>query len=325
MSLLVFHLSYNSFFFLAETTETEEEEREERVNPKTSVEKQPEEIFNKGPIVPPGFKSHQSGPNNFGGITPLYPPRPDFPYGPGQNRAPFPPQRPGFGPMRGPYFMPRPGFGPLPPGMRPGMLRPDMRPPFDPSRPRQQMPMYNRGPMGAFPPNVMPPSQMSYPAGGPNMQPPVSVIPKKVLINPNFKGGGLEAATSESHKVFCAKIVFANEEKICLSGQLLKDTQQFGARPLTDEELLRQQEEFITKNLLHVEKRRHESPPPRIRSRSRSPRSRSRSYSPQRKRRSREKDWRPYNNKRNWRRNNDDWNKRRRFDDKEKDENVSFY
>lgn len=108
------------------------------------------------------------------------------------------------------------------------------------------------------------------------------------------------------------------------SGQLLKDTQQFGTRPLTDEELLRQQEEFISKNLLHVEKRRHESPPPRLRSRSRSPRSRSRSYSPPRKRRSREKDWRPYNNKRNWRRNNDDWNKRRRFEDKEKDENVRF-
>lgn len=171
----------------AETTETEEEEREERVNPKLSVEKQPQpdEMLNVD------RKGHPSGPNNFGGITPLYPPRPDFPYG-HPNRAPFPPPRPGFGPMRGPYFMPRPGFGPLPPGMRPGMLRPDMRTPFvgDPLRPRQQMPMY-RGP---FPPNVMPPSQM-YPSG--SMQPPIPVMPKKVLINPNFKGGGLEAATSE--------------------------------------------------------------------------------------------------------------------------------
>lgn len=185
--------------FSAETTETEEEEREERVNPKTSVEKQPEELFNKGVKVPPGHKTYPPGPNSFGGIVPLYPPRPDFPYGPGHNRAPFP-QRPGFGPpMRGPYFMPRPGFGPLPPGMRPGMLRPDMRPHFDPSRPRQQMPMY-RGPMGPYPPNIMPPGQL-FPPGGPSMQPPGPVIPKKVLINPNFKGGGLEAATSEFFKI----------------------------------------------------------------------------------------------------------------------------
>uniref|UniRef100_A0A336LKR1 CSON010700 protein n=1 Tax=Culicoides sonorensis TaxID=179676 RepID=A0A336LKR1_CULSO len=278
----------------AETTETEDEERGERVNPKLSVEKQPEEEFIQAPKLPPhGKQSHPSGPNSFGGITPLYPPRPDFAYGP--NRGPFPPPRPGFGPMRGPYFMPRPGFGPHPGGMRPGMHRPDMRPGYgDPMRPRPPMPMY--GQMGGYPPNHLPPNLMStYPGG---MQPPpIGVIPKKVLINPNFKGGGLEAATS----------------------QLLKDT---CARPLTDEELLRQQEEFITKNLMHVEKRRHESPPLRVRSRSRSPRSRSRSYSPQRKRRSREKDWKPYNNKQNWRRrNNDNWNKRRRFDEKEEEEN----
>ncbi|XP_063696632.1 RNA-binding protein 33 [Culicoides brevitarsis] len=282
----------------AETTETEEDEREERINPKLSVEKPEENLNNKGVRVPSGHKNHKQSSNSFEGITPLYPPRHDFPYGP--NRIPFPPHRPGFGSMRAPYFMPRPTFNSLPPGMRSGMMRPDMRIPFDPTRPRQQIPMYPRGPLGSFPPNVMPPNQMPYSSGGLNVQSSIPIIPKKVLINPNFKGGGLEAATS----------------------QLLKDTQQFGSRSLTDEELLRQQEEFITKNLMHVEKRRHESPPSRLRSRSRSPRSRSRSYSPQRShRRSREKDWRPYNNKRNWRRNNDDWNKRRRIEDKEKDEN----
>jgi hypothetical protein len=61
-------------------------------------------------------------------------------------------------------------------------------------------------------------------------------------------------------------------------------------RALSDEELRRQAEEFINKNMAHVGKRRYErspSPPPRHRS----PRSRSRSYSPPRRRAySRERD-----------------------------------
>lgn len=93
---------------------------------------------------------------------------------------------------------------------------------------------------------------------------------------------------------------------------------------MSDDELLRQQEEFITRNLMHVEKRRHEVPsPPRMRSRSRT-RSRSRSYSPPpRKRRSRERDRRPFNNRRPWRRNDVDWNKRRKSNERDQDGNVS--
>ncbi|XP_050080107.1 death-inducer obliterator 1 [Anopheles maculipalpis] len=84
--------------------------------------------------------------------------------------------------------------------------------------------------------------------------PVVAGFPQKVLINPNFKGG-VEA----------------------VKHQLMRDaalsSQQFvagaSARQVSDAELLRQQEEFINKNRIEVEKRRHERSPSRERERDR--------------------------------------------------------
>lgn len=188
-----------SFFsFIAETTE--DDEKRERINPKLSVEKtQPtDESFNASSFDNKQRKEyphHQQQPG-VAGVTPLYPPRHEFPFN--HNRPRFPPGHPNFGPMRGPFYMQRGPFGPMPPNMRPGMPRQDMRPPFMDSRGRPPMPghMY-RGPMRPGVPFPQGGNHMPYP--GPNPVPPVpqAPMPRKVLINPNFKGGGLEAATSK--------------------------------------------------------------------------------------------------------------------------------
>lgn len=228
-------------------------------------------------------------------------------------------------PVRHPYPHPQQGFQPNhsgfrgPPGMFPGPSmrgQPFPRPPFDhfrqgnrgpppPFRPPMRPGMYGAGPP---PPGSSPMSpygmQPLVRPGVPNL-PPVMPLqppaPRKVLINPNFKGG-VEAVTS----------------------QLLKERQIFNptASLLSDDELLRKQEEFITRNLIHVEKRKHEgSPPPR--------RSRSRSYSPQRRRRSRSRSRERPRGRRYppWRRNNDgNWRRRRSPEREAKRENhVSIY
>ncbi|KAJ6635509.1 hypothetical protein Bhyg_14095 [Pseudolycoriella hygida] len=89
------------------------------------------------------------------------------------------------------------------------------------------------------------------------VRPGPPIVPRKVLINPNFKGG-VQAATN----------------------QLMMDTMgnpQFMSAQ-SDAELLRQQEAFINKNRMHIEKRRYERSPDRDRDRERS-------YSPPRRER----------------------------------------
>ncbi|XP_062533909.1 serine/arginine repetitive matrix protein 2-like [Armigeres subalbatus] len=241
---------------------------------------------------PLGMLPHPGGPGGYGpgpfrgGMRPRFPPRPGFPGDmnnyrnnrmnfPMGGRPPFPPRGPPFDPM-----------------MRPGMMRPGDRMPFDPMRGGPRMgpggPMFRPGGPGGPLPGGPPFGPMGGPGRGPEMPPggppgpmgaiqphpppllgfdtaplaattpavPVisaPVLPRKVLINPNFKGG-VEAATN----------------------QLMRDalsSQQFlaniNSRPVSDEELLRQQEEFINKNRIEVEKRRFERSPSRERERER--------------------------------------------------------
>lgn len=176
-------------------------------------------------------------------------------------------------------FRPDGPIGNAPPGMRPGMRM--QRPPLQALPPHAmagQVSFMNASSLQIRPqavpgPQPQPGTNQSAVAGS-NPQPvpqipaqpaPASAIaPRKVLINPNFKGG-VEAATSK----------------------FIQETQYMGInsggqvpRIQSDEELLRQQEEFINKNREHIEKRRHarETSPTR-RSRTRSPRSRSRTRS----------------------------------------------
>ncbi|KAM7347725.1 uncharacterized protein ACRADG_007221 isoform 2-T2 [Cochliomyia hominivorax] len=179
----------------------------------------------------------------------------------------------------------------LPPGMRPGMRM--QRPPLQ-ALPPHTMP--NQGNFINAPHPIRPQTGPvpQPPSGAPsvpgqttpvtNQQPPTGQLPaaapplapRKVLINPNFKGG-VEAATSK----FIQETQYMNAI----------NTHVPPVRVQSDEELLRQQEEFINKNREHIEKRRHArdvSPGRRSRSRSRSrtrsrtPRSvsRERSYTP---------------------------------------------
>ncbi|XP_055388917.1 uncharacterized protein LOC129617970 [Condylostylus longicornis] len=163
-----------------------------------------------------------------------------------------------------------------------------MRPMYRPSDPNQLRPRMPLRPQPPIPigaqnnPNYIPqpvtqipqPHLIQSSMGGNLHQNPSNsaVLPRKVLINPNFKGG-VEAATS----------------------QLMKDTQfiqtisSHVSHLQSDEELLRQQEEFIKKNQMQIDKRRYARSPGRSRSRSRSRsrgrvRSRERSYSPPKRR-----------------------------------------
>lgn len=113
----------------------------------------------------------------------MYPPRLDagFPQGLNMNYQ----MRPGFVPRGVPPPFGRP-FGPggMRPGPglpRPGMFRgPQMRPPMRP------------------PPFMQPQPHVIPPYGVPPQGPPIPIVaaPRKVLINPNFKGG-VEAVTSK--------------------------------------------------------------------------------------------------------------------------------
>lgn len=165
--------------------------------------------------MPPGPHPNFGGPFR-GGMRPRFPPRPGFPGDmnnyrnnrmnfPMGGRPPFPPRGPPFDHM-----------------LRPGMIHPGDRPPFGGGGPRMG-PMYRPngpgggppllhrgamppggppqgpGPMGAMPPHQ--PPLLSFEAGplaaaAVPAIPATPVLPRKVLINPNFKGG-VEAATSE--------------------------------------------------------------------------------------------------------------------------------
>ncbi|XP_037914459.1 uncharacterized protein LOC119653679 isoform X4 [Hermetia illucens] len=174
---------------------------------------------------------------NFGphGMRPMY--RPD-------NAVQLPPH------MRQRLPLQRPPTGP-PPGQ--GNFIPQQHPPMGPGGGQHGGALNPAGGVGAG-------HSLSAPmTGHPGSGVGSAVLPRKVLINPNFKGG-VEAATS----------------------QLMKDTQFIQAisshvsHLQSDEELLRQQEEFINKNRIHIEKRRYERSPERNRSRERS-------YSPPRR------------------------------------------
>lgn len=95
------------------------------------------------------------------------------------------------------------------------------------------------------------------------------LLPRKILINPNFKRG-VEAAKTQlmmenlqymSHMGHAAPVVVPMQ---------------------TDEDLLRQQEAFINQNRMHIEKRRHERTPERERDYSPSPRRERRGHSRER-------------------------------------------
>jgi hypothetical protein len=136
-----------------------------------------------GGVAPPG--THNFGPQNRPGFRPDYQPR----YRPNMMR----PMRRDGPPQR---FMERGGFDPrmrMPGGIvnagyRPQHYQPNVMGPGGP-------------PMGIRPMQSLPPPPgVQLPPGGnqPGMSMPggPAVLPRKVLINPNFKGG-VEAATSE--------------------------------------------------------------------------------------------------------------------------------
>ncbi|XP_055715711.1 serine/arginine repetitive matrix protein 1 isoform X2 [Phlebotomus papatasi] len=139
----------------------------------------------------------------------------------------------------------RPNFRPNMPRMPPRLD--GMRAPFGsqasssfpaPPRPLQSYP----GPQNHMTMSQQPPPQ------------PQSKLPRKVLINPNFKGG-VEAATTQLMMDTLQHPQFINSISSHVS------------HLHSDEELLRQQEEFITKNRMHIEKRRQERSPERERDR----------------------------------------------------------
>ncbi|CRL07967.1 CLUMA_CG020832, isoform A [Clunio marinus] len=180
-----------------------------------------------------------------------------------------------FQPQSGPHFRPPPnhvmqaGSGPI------RQMRPNFppRPPFfnnnfmqsrQPLRPPQIRPRY-------FYPNPAPMNDPQMPRPPSYVPSPVQAMPRKVLINPNFKGG-VEAAKS----------------------QLMKD-QYFSPSALPEDELLRKQQEFINHNMRQIEKRRHErTPSPEYR------RGYSHSPSPPRYRDNRRKPFRSYDRKRDF-------------------------
>ncbi|XP_037050130.1 uncharacterized protein LOC119084315 [Bradysia coprophila] len=203
-------------------------------------------------IAPP--QNHQSGQRmDFRGITPLNfrPPYQNNMQRPG-NRLHFTQHgqavsRPNFmqnGPTNGPPF-----------------------PPYNQQNPQQIMGHFEQnGPM-MYPsrPPFRCPTAPQYPGpprhetAPPHIAPPglPAIVPRKVLINPNFKGG-VQAATNQ------------------LMMDTLGNPQYMSAQ--SDAELLRQQEAFINKNRMHIEKRRYERSPDRDRERDRS-------YSPPRRER----------------------------------------
>ncbi|XP_055677572.1 histone-lysine N-methyltransferase SETD1B-A isoform X2 [Lutzomyia longipalpis] len=151
----------------------------------------------------------------------------------------------------------RPSFRPNMPRMPPRME--GMRPQFAGNQASSTFPGPPR------PPQAYPGPQNPMPMGpGGQPQQSASKMPRKVLINPNFKGG-VEAATTQLMMDTMQHPQFINSISSHVS------------HLHSDEELLRQQEEFIIKNQMHIEKRRLERTPERERERDRD-------YSPPRRR-----------------------------------------
>lgn len=201
--------------------------------------------------------------------------------------------------------------------MRPGPMMQggpprQMRPGFPPR------PFFNNNFMQSRPPIRQPPIRQRFfnpnqpnfgdHQGGPGFGPSPIVggvnhapaLPRKVHINPNFKGG-VEAAKSKIIAQF--QITKINIACIFLD-QLLKD-QYFSSASalLPEDELLRKQQEFINHNMRQIERRRHERTP--------SPEYRRYSHSPSPSRYPRRRPFKNYDRKRDQGRN----------DGKGKDEN----
>lgn len=121
---------------------------------------------NGGPMN--AYRSHQPDPMNMG-------PRGAFP---GNNFGPN-----NFNRMHRPQQFRAPQQQQMPPYQQQQQLQPQISP--------QRPPMMNRVPMM----NPQMGGPMNAPSAGPAGMAPM--MPRKVLINPNFKGGGVEAATSE--------------------------------------------------------------------------------------------------------------------------------
>lgn len=180
-----------------------------------------------------------------------------------------------------------------------GMIRPRVppnahqmmpqRPPFVPFN-QPNHPANMRHPMNpSLPPHPQPinaaiPSQ--------NLPLPLLGAPRKVLINPNFKGG-VQAATSKEnrHNFYPQAINHCTYQKNCaifVLDQLMLDTMKNSQilENNREAELLRQQEAFINQNRLHIEKRRRsrDHSPERDREYRDRDRERERSYSPPRRR-----------------------------------------
>ncbi|XP_055326621.1 histone-lysine N-methyltransferase, H3 lysine-79 specific [Sitodiplosis mosellana] len=200
--------------------------------------------------MPPGMQPHPSrmpvGPGHLG------PPhqrlsRPPFQTGPGMfgNNPGMPPQgmiRPRVPPNAHQMMPQRPPFGPYSQPNHPA----NMRLPMNPSMPPHVQPM-----------NPAIPAQ--------SLPLPLLNAPRKVLINPNFKGG-VQAATNQ---------LMLDTMK---NSQIMENSR--------EAELLRQQEAFINQNRMHIEKRRRsrEHSPERDREYRDRDRERERSYSPPRRR-----------------------------------------
>lgn len=210
---------------------------------------------------------------------------------------PMPPQgirmqRPIFFPNAGPPPPNGPNFHPAPPfGNNQRMIRPMPQqmhqfPPFPPQNPNNMI-----APRPIHPPQPPIHNQNINPTFGVRPIGPTPVIAptlpaRKVLLNPNFKGG-VQAATSKFTTKHLCIDCFSHGILRLFSDQLMMDTlknsQMLSASREAD--LLRQQEAFINQNRMHIEKRR--------RSREFSP-ERERSYSPPIRRRAHSRERKPY-------------------------------
>lgn len=154
------------------------------------------------------------------------------------------------GPNGGPPRQMRPGFLPQ---NRPAFCNNNFmqqsRPPIRPPMPRQRF--FYPGPGQGIPMIQGNPSYVASPIAG---QGPA--LPRKVLINPNFKGG-VEAAKSK----FASNSLVNCHDLFFIVDQLLKDQFFSSSSMLPEDELLRKQQEFINHNMRQIEKRRHERTP----------------------------------------------------------------
>lgn len=215
----------------------------------------PPQFQNQGPRQPPPF-------NNFG--NPHHrPPRPELHQNP--NNPPFRPFNALIVRQVGPQHI-GPGGTHIrprlpPPTQQPGPYIQNQMPGQQPHYPPQQSIMHPR----------LPQNQHSQQQHSQQIAPP-----RKILLNPNFKHGGTEAAKSQLLMDTFLNPKFNKSHASSGSAQ-------------NDAELLRLQEAFINQNRMHIEKRRYDRSPDRGRERDRE-------YSPppprrERRAHSRDRDW----------------------------------